>query len=32
MPRQGNIPLRTKGIVGTEEGMREYCRLDEECA
>jgi hypothetical protein len=26
------IPLQTKGIVGTEEAMREVCRLDEECA
>lgn len=27
-----NISLQTKGIVGTEEPMREICRLDEECA
>ncbi len=26
------MPLQTKGIVGTEEAVREMCRLDEECA
>jgi hypothetical protein len=32
MPVRTNIPLQTKGIVGTEEATREMCRLDEECA
>lgn len=32
MDLRTNIPLQTKGIVGTEEPMREMCRLDEECA